>query len=88
VNVNDNGVRIDFRVFVFVPEHASGSEMSFFNIIYELGENGGKLYFDNPLGGPCKTDEGKAINVFLDALVEIFRLWEGSETKPYCSLPL
>jgi hypothetical protein len=49
VNVNNNGIRIDFRGFVFVPEHASGSEMSFFNIAYELSENGEKLYFYNPL---------------------------------------
>jgi len=40
IEVKDNSVKIDFRGFVFVPEHTSGSKMSFFNIIYELGENG------------------------------------------------
>jgi hypothetical protein len=39
IEVSNNSIRIDFRGFVFVPDHASGSEMSFFNIAYELSEN-------------------------------------------------
>jgi len=77
IEVNGGGVKIAFRGFIFVPEHASGSEMSFFNIVYELSENGEKLYFDNPLGDPCETSEDEAINTFLDTLVKIFRLYEG-----------
>jgi hypothetical protein len=69
-------LRISFRGFVFVPEHASGSEMSFFNIAYELSENGEKLYFDNPLGEPCETTEGEAINALLDTPAKIFMLCE------------
>jgi hypothetical protein len=46
--------------------------MSFFNIAYELSENGEKMYFDNPLGEPCETTEGEAINALLDTLVKIF----------------
>jgi hypothetical protein len=66
VEVSSNGVRIDFRGFVFVPEHASGSEMSFFNIAYELSDKGEELYFDNSLGDPCETSENEVINTFLD----------------------
>jgi len=72
IEVNGNSVKIVFRGFVFVPEHASGSEMSFYNIAYELSENGEKMYFDNPLGEPCETTEGEAINALLDTLVKIF----------------
>jgi hypothetical protein len=50
--------------------------MSFFNIVYELGENGEKLYFDNPLGEPCETSEDEAINTLLNTLEKIFRLCE------------
>ena len=74
--VSNNSVRIAFRGFVFVPEHASGSEMSLFNIAYELSENGEKLYFDNPLGEPCETSEDEAINTLLNTLEKIFRLCE------------
>jgi hypothetical protein len=76
IDVRDNSVRIDFRGFVFVPEHVSGSEMNLFNVVYELGENGEKLYFDNPLGEPCETCEDEAINAFLDMLFKIFKLCE------------
>jgi len=76
IEVSNNSIRIDFRGFVFVLEHASGSEMSFFNIAYELGENGERLYFDNPLGDPCEADEDEAINAFLDTLTKIFKLCE------------
>jgi hypothetical protein len=76
VEVRNNSVRISFRGFVFIPEHVSGSEMSFFNIFYELSENGEKMYFDNPLGEPCETTEGEAINTFLDTLAKIFKLCE------------
>jgi hypothetical protein len=76
VEVRSDSVRIAFRGFVFVPEHASGSEMSFFSIIYELSDKGEKLYFDNPLGDPCETSEVEAINALLDTLVKIFRLCE------------
>jgi len=76
IEVDGNGVKISFRGFVFVPEHASGSEMSFFNIAYELSENGEKLYFDNPLGDPCETSENEAINTLLDTLAKIFKLYE------------
>jgi hypothetical protein len=72
VKIDESGIKIDFRGFIFVPEHASGSEMSLFNVIYELGENGEKLYFDNPLGDPCETTDGEAINALLDTLVKIF----------------
>jgi hypothetical protein len=61
--------------FVFIPEHTSGSEMSFLNIAYELSDKGEKLYFDNPLGEPCETSEDEAINTFLDTLVKIFKLY-------------
>jgi hypothetical protein len=76
IEVNGSNVKIIFKGFVFVPEHASGSEMSFFNIVYELGENGEKLYFDNPLGEPCETSEDEAINTLLNTLEKIFRLCE------------
>ncbi|MCC6017225.1 MAG: hypothetical protein LM582_09340 [Desulfurococcaceae archaeon] len=76
MEVNDGSVRIAFRGFVFVPEHASGSEMSLFSIAYELSEKNEKLYFDNPLGDPCKTSEDEAINAFLDTLAKIFKLCE------------
>jgi hypothetical protein len=76
VEVNSNSVRIAFRGFVFVPEHASGSEMSFFNVAYELNDKGEELYFDNPLGEPCEITEGEAINALLDTLVKIFMLCE------------
>jgi len=76
IEVNGSSVKIAFRGFVFIPEHSSGSEMSFFNIAYELSENGEKLYFDNPLGDPCETSEDEAINTFLDTLAKIFRLCE------------
>jgi hypothetical protein len=79
IEVNGSNVKIIFKGFVFVPEHASGSEMSFFNIAYELSENGEKMYFDNPLGDPCETSEDEAINAFLDTLVKIFRLCEERE---------
>jgi hypothetical protein len=74
IEVRNNSVRIVFRAFVFVPEHASGSEMSFFSIIYELSEDSERLYFDNPLGEPCETSEDEAINAFLDTLMKIFDL--------------
>jgi hypothetical protein len=76
IEVNGSNVKIIFKGFVFVPEHASGSEMSFFNIVYELGENGEKLYFDNPLGEPCETSEDEAINTLLNTLEKIFKLCE------------
>jgi hypothetical protein len=76
VEVNGGGVKIIFRGFVFVPEHASGSEMSFFNIAYELSENGEKMYFDNPLGDPCEMSSDEAINALLDTLSKIFKLCE------------
>jgi hypothetical protein len=76
VEVRSNSVRIAFRGFVFVPEHASGSEMSFFNIAYKLSDKGEKLYFDNPLGDLCETSEDEVINTFLDTLAKIFRLCE------------
>jgi len=76
IEVNGNSAKIVFRGFVFVSEHASGSEMNLFNIVYELGENGEKLYFDNPLGEPCETCEDEAINAFLDMLFKIFKLCE------------
>jgi hypothetical protein len=76
IEVNGSSVKVVFRGFVFVPEHASGSEMSFFNIVYELSENGEKLYFDNPLGEPCEISEDEAINAFLDMLAKIFRFCE------------
>jgi hypothetical protein len=76
IEVSNNSVRIAFRGFVFVPEHVSGSEMSMFSIVYELGENGEKLYFDNPLGEPCETSEDEAINTLLNTLEKIFRLCE------------
>ena len=74
IEVSNNSVRIDFRGFVFVPEHASGSEMNLFNVVYEFSDKGEKLYFDNPLGEPCETSEGEAINALLDMLVKIFKL--------------
>jgi hypothetical protein len=40
IEVNGSSVKIAFRGFVFIPEHSSGSEMSFSNIVYELSENG------------------------------------------------
>jgi hypothetical protein len=70
IEVNGSSVKIAFRGFVFVPEHASGSEMSFYNITYELSENGEKMYFDNPLGEPCEITEGEAINTSLDTLTK------------------
>jgi hypothetical protein len=74
--VSNNSVRIAFRGFVFVPEHVSGSEMSMFSIVYELSENGEKLYFDNPLGKPCETSEDEAINTLLNTVEKIFKLCE------------
>jgi hypothetical protein len=71
-----SSIKISFRGFIFIPEHASGSEMSFFNIAYELSNKGEKLYFDNPLGDPCETSEDEAINTFLDTLTKIFKLCE------------
>jgi hypothetical protein len=65
IEIVGSNVKIIFRGFVFVPEHASGSEMSFFNIAYELNDKGEKLYFDNPLGDPCETDSDEAINTLL-----------------------
>jgi hypothetical protein len=50
--------------------------MSISNVVYELSENGEKLYFDNPLGDPCETGEDEAINTFLDTLSKIFKLYE------------
>jgi hypothetical protein len=51
--------------------------MSFFNIFYELSENGEKMYyFDNSLREPCETSEDEAINSFLDTLAKIFKLCE------------
>jgi hypothetical protein len=76
IEVNGGSIEIAFRGFIFVPEHASGSEMSLFNIVYELSENGEKLHFDNPLGEPCETSEDEAINTFLDMLFKIFKLCE------------
>jgi len=56
-----------------VSEHASGSEMSFFNVVYALSEKGEKmLFFDNPFGEPCETSEDEVINVLLNMLVKIF----------------
>jgi hypothetical protein len=55
VEVSNNGVRTYFRGFVFVPEHVSSYETGMFNLIYELGENGEKLYSDNPLEDPYET---------------------------------
>jgi len=46
-----------------VPEHAFGSEMNIFNIVYELDE---KLFLDNPLGDPCETNKDEAISTFLE----------------------
>jgi hypothetical protein len=76
IEVDGSNVKIIFKGFVFVPEHVSGSEMSMFSIVYKLGENGEKLYFDNPLGDPCETSEGEAINALLDTLAKIFKLCE------------
>jgi hypothetical protein len=76
IEVRNNSVRIAFRGFIFVPEHASGSDMNLFNIVYELSEKGEKLYFDNPLGDSCEADEDEAINAFLDTLTKIFKLCE------------
>jgi hypothetical protein len=76
VEVDGSGVKIGFRGFIFMPEHASGSELGFFNIAYELSDKGEKLYFDNPLGDPCETSEDEAINAFLDTLIKIFKLCE------------
>ena len=76
IKVNGSSIKIVFRGFIFVPEHASGSEMSLFNITYELSDKGEKLYFDNPLGDPCETGEDKAINALLDTQVKIFKLCE------------
>jgi hypothetical protein len=76
IEVDGNSVKIIFKGFVFAPEHASGSEMSFFNITYELSDKGEKLYFDNPLGEPCETSENEAINALLDTLAKIFKLCE------------
>jgi hypothetical protein len=76
IEVDGSSVKIAFRGFVFVPEHASGSDMNLFNIIYELSDKGEKLYFDNPLGEPCETNENEAINTFLDTLAKIFKLCE------------
>jgi len=60
-----------------VPEHASGSEMSFFNnVVYALSEKGEKLFFDNPFGEPCETGEDEVINVLLNMLVKIFKFCE------------
>jgi len=68
IEIVGSSIKIAFRGFVFAPEHASGSEMGFFNIAYELSENGEKMYFDNPLGEPCETCEDEAINTFLEKL--------------------
>jgi len=76
IEIVESNVKITLRGFVFVPEHASGSEMNLFNIVYELGEDGEKLYFNNPLGEPCETCEDEAINAFLDMLFKIFKLCE------------
>jgi hypothetical protein len=76
IEIVESNVEIAFRGFVFVPEHASGSEMSLFSIVYELSEDSEKLYFDNPLGEPCETSENEAINTFLDILFKIFKLCE------------
>jgi hypothetical protein len=76
IEIVESNVKIAFRGFVFVPEHASGSEMNLFSIVYELSEDGEKLYFDNPLGEPCETSEDDAINTFLDILFKIFKLCE------------
>jgi hypothetical protein len=76
IEVNGSSIKIAFRGFVFIPEHASGSEMSFYNITYELSENGEKMYFDNPLGEPCEITEGEAINTSLDILTKIFKFCE------------
>jgi hypothetical protein len=76
IEIVESNVKIAFRGFVFVPEHASGSEMNLFSIVYELSEDGEKLYFDNPLGESCETSEDEAINTFLDMLLKIFKLCE------------
>jgi hypothetical protein len=39
----------------FISEHVSSYETGMFNLIYELGENGEKLYSDNPLEDPYET---------------------------------
>ena len=54
----------------------SESEIRIFSIVYELSEDGEKLYFDNPLGEPCEAVEDEAINTFLDMLLKIFKLCE------------
>jgi len=66
-------LRLLFRGFIFVPEHISGSEMSFFNLVYELSDKGEKLYFDNPLGDPCETSENEAINTFLEEVLGVIK---------------
>ena len=76
IEVDGSNVKIIFKGFVFVPEHVSGSDMNLFNIAYELSDKGEKMYFDNPLGDPCETSEGEAINIFLDTLAKIFKLCE------------
>jgi hypothetical protein len=38
--------------------------MSFFNIVHELSEKGGKLCFGNPLEEPCESGEGEAKRLF------------------------
>jgi len=76
IEIVESNVKIAFRGFVFVPEHASGSEMNLFSIVYELSNRGEKLYFDNPLGEPCEAVEDEAINTFLDMLLKIFKLCE------------
>jgi hypothetical protein len=60
IEADGSSIKIIFRGFVFVPEHTSGSEMSFFSIAYELSDKGEKLYFDNPLEEPCESVEDEA----------------------------
>jgi hypothetical protein len=69
IEVNGSSIKIAFKGFVFVPEHASGSEMIVFNVVYDLSEKGKKLYFDSPLGDPCETNSDEAINVFPRSLM-------------------
>jgi hypothetical protein len=71
IEVNGSSIKITFRGFVFVPEHTSGSEMSMFNVVYELSEESEKLYFDNPLREPCETSGGEAINAFLETSSQV-----------------
>jgi hypothetical protein len=71
IEVNGSSIKITFRGFVFVPEHAFGSEMNMFNVVYELSGESEKLYFDNLLREPCETSEGEVINAFLETRSQV-----------------